>query len=425
MKHLVLSILTLSFLAACGAKNTTITGRRDLPEPEKAVIPQYAPIAPDSIQWITLDGGQSQLEFNPRVDILFVIDNSDSMKSAEENLVRNVNYFASGLKKNKMIDYHIGVTSVWDSSERYITNKNNIYGVGELRNLKTKAGVTLDERYVSKSVEAKEDTLASTLNIGIAPYVAGGPEREEVFSPISEALHKSGHGAVNDGFFRDDAQLVVVILTDADDGTDTLTPEQLAQQLFDFKAGKRDRVSVYAALVKSSDPEESKDWGLRIHPRYHPECFEFKGAVAIKRNGNCKAGFAPERLEQFVLAANVEHGSAKEIRNQHIMSLVQKDFGQDLSKIGNDIVVRTLAKKILLDQRPRLDEKSQLMVRVRYGSPEALAQGKGQIIPQKQKGGWVYDADDNSIVLAGDVAYEYQENARFAVDLVPVTISSK
>lgn len=404
MRNLILSFLALGALAACSPETATITGMRELPQPEKPVIPEYAPISPDKVEWITLDGGQSQLDFNPRVDILFVIDNSDSMKSAQANLVRNINSFASGLQKNRMIDYHIGVTSVWDSSQAYVTNKNNVHQNGELRRV-----TGSESRFVSKA-NNRSGLLASTLNIGIAPLAQGGPEFEEVFTPISAALKLGGRGASNEGFFRDDAQLVVVILTDADDGSSSLSSDQLAQELFDFKGGKRDKVSVYAALVKASDADEYKDWGLRVHYKYHPECFNGSGYNA-KPNGLCTTGFGPTRIQEFVMLANAEHGTPAQIQANHIMSLVQKDFGKDLAKIGNDITVKTLAKKILLPYRPRSDAKG-LMIRVSYGS---------QAIQPGVKGGWTYDANDNSINLSGDVEYTYQDNATFKVQMVPVT----
>ena len=247
MKNLILSLAAIGSLIACSPKTATIYGQRELPQPAQPEIPQYATIPPDKIQWITVDGGQGDLDFKPQVDILFVIDNSDSMKSAEANLVRNINSFALGLRKNKLIDYHIGVTSVWDSTPRYVNNKNNVYGMGELRNVKDSSNQMKSERFVSKT--SNDNLLASTLNIGIASYSEGGPEVEEIFSPIAAAIQKTGHGAVNEGFFRDKAQLVTVILTDADDSTGSSTPEQLAQELFDFKQGKRDKVSFYAALV--------------------------------------------------------------------------------------------------------------------------------------------------------------------------------
>lgn len=422
MKNIVLSIAVFAIFSSCSPESTSVYGQREIEKPAPPSVPVYSAIPQDEVNWITLDGGQSQLDFNPQVDILFLIDNSDSMKSAEANLVRNINRFVSTFKNNRMIDFHIGVISTWDSSERFLTKKENSYGVGELWNVKDRQGRASSARFVS-SKDDVDQLLASTLNIGIVPFAKGGPETEEFFTPLAAALTKTGRGAANEGFFRPQAQLVTVILTDADDSSQSLSPEELAQKLFDFKDGRKDKVSVYAALVKKTDPDESKDWGLRIHPRYHPECFDLVGRTQ-KRNSLCKTGFGPDRLEKFVLAANADHGTASEIRSGHIMSLIQKDFGDDLAQIGSDISVRTLAKEIVLEQRPRQDEAGRLMLRVRYGTTELLKDGKGQLIPQQQKAGWVYNAENNSIKLSGDIKYEYQEGARFAIDMVPVTIDA-
>ena len=396
MKNLILSLIAVSSIVACAPtspENTSIYNRRNLPEPARPEVPQFEQVQRDQAQWVTLDGGQSQLDFNPRVDILFVIDNSDSMKAAQANLVKNIGLFSAGIQKNKMIDYHIGVTSVWDSSERFqsMTKFKN----GQIRGFVTKKN---------------GNQLASLLNIGIAPYKLGGPENEEVFSPILEAIQttNTGRGGVNEGFFRDDAQLVIVILTDADDGSNSISADQLARELFKFKNGNREKVSVYAALVKASDKDEYKDWGLKVHPTYHPECFDGK-----KRNDKCPTGFGPTRLEQFVVKANTDHGTPAQIRANHIMSLVQEDFGRDLSKIGNDITVKTLEKTILLPERPRRGKDGKLMIRVQYGR---------QTIYPNVKAGWVYNAEDNSIEVSGEVDYKYVEGARFAVSYVPVAL---
>lgn len=426
MKKIVLPLM-MTALAACGARNDSVRGERVI-EDQKVTVPQYTIPEGEKIVWITVDGGANEV-FKPQVDILFVIDNSDSMKSAQENLSRNINRFVEGFARNRMIDYHIGVVSVWDSSERFSKANQTSFGRGELRPLKDGQGRTLQGRYVTR-FQGVEQILAATLKIGVAPLAQGGPENEELFSPLSEALKKTGRGAVNEGFFRDDAQLAVVLISDADDSSPDLKPDQMAQELIDFKGGRAAKVSAYGALVKKSDPDAVKDYGLRVLPQYHPECFDKKektdsrGRVqtSFENNGRCKEGFGPERLEQFIVAVNADAGTPAEIRERHIMSLAQTDFGADLAKIGSDITVRTLVKEILLAERPRKDEKGQLMMRVRYGSAAAIAKGGGQLIPQNAKAGWLYDAERNSVRISGDVAYAEQGEGRFAVDMVPLNV---
>ncbi|WP_374028843.1 hypothetical protein [Bdellovibrio bacteriovorus] len=396
-------------VSACSPESATLRAEKPLIQPE-VIIPQYEKTAPQTFEWITEDGGQSQLEFNPQVDILFVTDNSDSMKSAQENLIRNIDKFTAGILKNRMIDYHIGVISVWDSSDRYTQTKKDQYQMGDLRLIKnTKGQTSTTRRFVAKR-DQNPALIAASLHIGVTPYAQGGPEFEEMFSPLAAALEKTGRGATNEDFFRPDAQLVVVLLTDADDSSKSITPEEMAQKLIAFKGGRAEKVSAYGVLVRPQDPDTYKDWDLKVHPKYHPECFDMSQKTP-KNNGTC-TGFGPERLEKFIVAANQNEGTPDQIRAKHIMSIVSPKFGEDLAKIGSDITVKTLEKDIFLSQRPRV-QNGQLMVRVRYGK---------QVIPQRAKGGWLYNPEDNSIHLSGDINYEYVEGARFSVDLVPLTL---
>lgn len=415
MRNLVIvAIYFTAFMlvSACSPESATLKVERPLAE-EQVQIPQYEQIPAQTFEWITEDGGQSQFDFNPEVDILFVTDNSDSMKTAQDNLLRNIDRFTAGILKNKMIDYHIGVISVWDSSDRYAQTKKDIYQIGDLRHIKNPQGQTSQSRrFVAKS-DNNSKLIASTLNIGVTPYAQGGPEFEELFSPLAAALEKTGRGASNEGFFRKDAQLVVILLTDADDSSKNLNPEEMAQKLIDFKGGRTEKVAVYGVLVRPQDPDTYKDWDLRIHPKYHPECFDMNQKTP-KNNGKC-TGFGPARLEQLIVAANPNEGTPEQIRAKHIMSIVSPKFGDELAQIGSDITVKTLSKEIFLSQRPRADKNGQLMVRVRYGK---------QVIPQKAKGGWLYNPEDNSIVLSGDIDYQYVEGARFSVDLVPLTLKN-
>ena len=420
MKHLLtlLSLGTLSFaISACSPESASLSTQKSIPE-EKVEIPHYDPVPAQEFKWVTEDGGQSKLDFNPKIDILFVVDNSDSMKTAQANLKRNIDKFTAGLIQNQMIDYHIGVTTSWDSSERALKTKRDSYQVGDLRRIKDSSGKVYSQRFLTRKI-GTQDVIASTIDIGVTPYEQGGPEVEEFFSPLMSALEKNGHGAANEDFFREDAQLVVIIMTDADDSTSRISPEQMAQSLADFKKGQVDKISVYGVLVRAQDPDDKKDWDLRIHPKYHPECFD-NTPKGKKNNGKCSP-FGPDRLEQFVVAANSNAGTPEQIKQKFIMGITS-DFGSGLKRIGSDITVKTLEKNIFLQQRPRYDDKTkQIMIRVRYGTPQDLAAGKGQLSPQGDNG-WLYNPDDNSIHLSGHIRYRYVEGSQFSVDLIPLTL---
>ncbi len=419
IKALCATTSMLILATACSPESAPLMAQQPTREPEKVEIPQYDKVDRQKFNWITEDGGNSQFDFNPQVDILFVTDNSDSMKSAQENLVKNLDRFTNGINKNKMIDYQIGVISTWDSSERFVTKKQDKYGIGELRYMKNSANKSFNQRFVNK---AYKNYLASTLNIGVAAYDKGGPENEEFFAPVQSALEKSGRGGTNENFFRENAQLVVIFMTDADESSTRITPEQMARTLRDFKGGNAKKLSVYGVLVKKTDSDDKKDWALRIHPKYNPQCFDMTGKTP-KNNGTC-TGFGPDKIEQLIVLANEEKGSPDSIKAKYVTGITSKDFGTDLGRIGDNITIKTLAKEIFLSQRPRVETDGTLQVRVRYGTPDVLAKGGGQIIPNKTKGGWAYDPENNSVKLSGDVQYEYRENARFAVDLVPLTLAN-
>ncbi|RYZ87591.1 MAG: hypothetical protein EOP04_11360, partial [Proteobacteria bacterium] len=335
-----LSTVSLLMLSACSPESNTMV--KDTPAPAPAakptpfpkVVVEPTPTPPPGTKVVvqqpvrvTLDGGQNQTEFNPQVDILFVIDNSDSMQSAQTKLFQNVKKFADGITKNKMIDYHIGVISTWDNSPEYAASpsRQDTYQIGDLRFIKDSKGQKFGQRFLTP----KEDKslLAPTLNLGVLSLANGGPENEEFFSPVLAALDKTGRGASNEGFFREEAQLVVVYMTDADESKTDITPEQMTAKLIAFKGGRANKVSVYGALVKPNDSDSNKDWALRVHPKYHPECFDMTKKPA-RNLGTCK-GFGPERLEQLILLANAASGTPKEIRATNIMSIVGDKFGSD------------------------------------------------------------------------------------------------
>lgn len=405
-------LMATSLLAACSPQTASMVTS---PHYEQPPEPSFPDVNEVKAQWTTEDGGERDFEFNPQVDILFVTDNSDSMRTAQANLVKNIDKFSDGLVKNTQIDYHVGVISTWDNSERFATQKKDPYGIGELRFLKNSKNESSNQRFVTRK---EQNFLASTLDIGVAALSDGGPENEEFFAPLMAALDKSGNGAPNDGFFRPEAQLVVILLTDADDSNKDITVKSVVDKLVEFKDGKKEKISVYGALVKASDNDTYKDWALKVHPKYNPRCFDMTKKVPVQ-NGLCKNGIGPERLEGFILNMNAKVGvTPKEVREKYIMSIISKNFGSDLARIGSDIKVKVLTKEIFLTNVPVV-ENYQLQLRVRYGTPKELAAGKGQIVPQTENGGWMYNAESNSVRVSGD---KLIAGARFAVDLKAVII---
>ena len=98
-------VIVAAFLAlsACRSDNPGLTSRPKVEEPV---------LRPTAVQ----TGEREVAEYDPRVDILFIIDNSKSMANHQTNLSNNIPKFVAAFKEIKSIDFHIGVTTVWDSA---------------------------------------------------------------------------------------------------------------------------------------------------------------------------------------------------------------------------------------------------------------------------------------------------------------------
>lgn len=407
MNHLTAAaiyIAALLLFAACSPESSSYISQRPV-QNETIESPKYDKLPEQTFSWVTLDGGQSQLDFNPQLDILFVTDNSESMKGAQENLFKNMDKFTRSITKNKMIDYHVGVISTWDGSEAYI-KANQKYGIGELRYIKDGKGQSYNRRFAIKT--DSKDILASTLKIGAVPLAQGGPENEEFFAPLSAAIQKTGRGAANEEFFRDNAQLVVIFLTDADDSASS-DPKDIVKELIAFKGGRKDKVSIYGVLVNKNDADETKDWALRVHVKYHPECFKKEGKNNVKIKG-C-GPFGPERIEASILEANKYDGTPAEILKKFIVNINSANFGTELGSVGDSISIKTLRKEIFLGNLAPRSVDGKPLIKVSYGK-QVINQGKG---------GWLYNAENNSVVLSGDIDYQYVEGAKFTVQVSPLT----
>jgi hypothetical protein len=182
-----------------------------------------------------------------KVDILFVIDTSESMDVHQDRVRAHIEKFVGSFKNHVDLDFHIGVVSIWDSRTYSSPNqKVTPYPLGQLRPLKdpSQPGAHLPgPQYVTRSPNFAQ-VLGESLDIGVEHFKDGGPQKEELFSPIMPALTQ----AQNADFYRADANLAIILLTDADDSTPNLTASQLRDQLVALKGGNADMVSVYAIL---------------------------------------------------------------------------------------------------------------------------------------------------------------------------------
>ena len=148
-----------------------------------------------------------------KVDLLFVIDNSLSMAAEQDNLIQSFPGFITGIQTQleDADSYHVGVVT----TDAYANNEGDCHALGGLvTDTKESCGpFASGGRYMSEA-----DDLTTAFACAAYVGLAGDNDEQPVAAAqaaISEAL--AGPGACNEGFFRDDALLVVTLITDEED----------------------------------------------------------------------------------------------------------------------------------------------------------------------------------------------------------------
>jgi hypothetical protein len=151
--------------------------------------------------------------FTPKVDILFVVDNSGSMDGHQKDLVKNFDLFLKEFSSSSLIDYRIGVT----------TTDSDING----GTLISTPGVG---NYVDKKTPGGMQTLKSRLLVGTGSTTS----YEQMFNPGWRAFNPPLLNGKNAGFLRQDAFLAVVFITDAEDQSSETSPHLSGDDLIQF-----------------------------------------------------------------------------------------------------------------------------------------------------------------------------------------------
>jgi hypothetical protein len=385
----ILSLFATSLvLSACDTTSTTLWETPNIKERTEGSLPD-APVIENKI--FGRADGQARgegLKYDPRVDILFVIDNSDSMSVHQANLQRNINKFVNALGQTKAIDFQIGVTATYDSIrygsivQKTCDGKVNYLENGELSPLKGVADSPV-ERFVTRR-DGYLKVLEQTLNIGIAPFVSEsapgcktGPENEEIFSPIIQSFSDLNQSGPNIGFWREGSLKVVMLVTDAYDSSPELTPSLVYDQLYRLSGSTPDdqKFRIYAVTAIP---------GQSVNPS--------TGMIGESRTCRLDFGFKqgsfPSEVPNHNVAQLVKRAGGR------LLSICNSDYGSELARVGEEIRVATL--KDIVYNLPHLPDRTpgrDLQVRFIRGDgvTEVLTEGNH----------WVYDSQKNRVVVKG------------------------
>lgn len=331
------------------------------------------------------DKQQKAIVVRPQVDILVVMDNSGSMLDEQTTLSKNIDQFANGLAKNGNVDFHIGVVSVWDSITFKEMQKE--YAHGQLRRLKDPNGHPMPETfppfvsstqdydsylagkgYDLKSAPGWIQVLRSSMKIGTEGYNSkwreekkGGPNIEEVFSPVKMALSPEMKAGANKDFRRNGVPFVMIFVTDADasvrnaEGT---TFDLSGGDLQEFLANElgpnyRDLTTAIGVLAKLEDPDKEKDPGIK--------------------------GSEPVNIMRFI----------KDMGGR-MMGLRDADYGTQMANLGQYVRERAMSK-------PRIDLS---------GHEPDIKTLSVELAGKPLKAGidWTYDDNRRSVTILGDLS---------------------
>src|SRR5690606_29676192 len=126
----------------------------------------------------------------PQAEILFVIDNSASMDRHIRTVSANIDQFVTAFSRQNPLEYRLAVMPVHDrrtyGSPEYLKKFGPNDSLGMLVPVKSASDQVIPGKHVINSTdEDLPKLLSNTLKIGTKALDQGGPEFEELFSPVA------------------------------------------------------------------------------------------------------------------------------------------------------------------------------------------------------------------------------------------------
>ncbi len=295
----------------------------------------------------------------PKIDILFVVDNSGSMGPIQERLSENIDLFLDELRRVDRLSYRVAVVTSGDDTHRPASS-NYVASVDLGRFFKKDSS---EPGYITNSTPNGQVLLKERLTPGI-----NGNSKEVFFEAALNALTDPDQS----DFVREDAYLAIFFVTDAEDISTTLTWEMLSATLIDIKRDPA-KIMAYGALIPSH--LTSKDLSQR------------KGCSRDSQG-------PPVNIETFI----EEHGGK-------IFDLCESDFGLEMARVGRELG-NAIESGSMLEDIP--DPRT---IRVFANDIE---------IPNDPKKGWMYLPDSNSILFGRELEVD-SSNSQIIIQYTSAT----
>lgn len=158
--------------------------------------------------------------FNRKLDLLFVVDNSETMSPKQQQLLMSFRKLMAHLEhmRGGLPDFHVGVVSTdVGVGENSVASCSPWGDMGNLQATPRLPGCAApDDTFIrNDGINNNHDGELNEAFSCIAPLGTSGCSYEQPLEAMQLAL--DGYNSNNTGFLRDDAALGVVFLTDEDD----------------------------------------------------------------------------------------------------------------------------------------------------------------------------------------------------------------
>ncbi len=155
-----------------------------------------------------------------KVDIVWVIDDSASMGDDQKAIAENFDAFINDFL-DKKIDFKMGITT----TDTKVYNGEFVHKIDLLTAQKAAANEANFIKDFKKNVK-----------VGV-----GGDWKEKAFQSMNETIHDS----YNDGFFREDALLAYIVVTDEpEQSADSV--QEIVDDLLAFKGDRKEYLKIYS-----------------------------------------------------------------------------------------------------------------------------------------------------------------------------------
>ncbi len=327
---------------------------------------------------------------NNKLDILWVIDNSGSMDTSQQNVATNFSSFISSFV-SKGFDYQIAVTTTDaflakdQSSYNTFYNNNPFYFNGQSQAAKARFRSSSPQGNSGYEIlNPLNPNIIDNFRINILQGVSGyGDERP--LQSFKEALTSP----LNAGFVRPDSYLAVIIVTDEDD---------FSHNGIGFLGGQYNHASLHTvqSYVDFLDAHTSTTGDLR---RYTVSSIQIKDQACedyLNNNTPFNGRVIAQRVKQLVDATG---GVAGDLCGN--FATILDDIAYDISKKSS---------RFFLTKKPL---PSTILVKVNGAVIPNIADNTTGI-----PGGWTYDAGTNSILFEG-LAYIPPQGATIQITFDP------